>query len=580
MRKWFTSRICRKILIGFLVVSLVPLCAVYFYINSRYSRRIEQDAVRMNRLVEENAGIRLEDFLIKIEYISNLFFSSSTQTILKAPEDTLSLYNARAALEKLVRVNLDLYKNMDQVDQVTFVKKDGTSFDIMNSTWEGAPVDFAKMKPVVLNTYKNHSLFPASMIENLPEHKLVYIRRIDDIDVSTQELGYLYIMFDEEKLGEIFGSLEEVIQTRVRVETSPGLVLYSNYSGAAPDGNDWLRWSYEIDNLGITVTFYDEMEKIHANVQELDRLTETVILLSTVVILVVSMIFAKTIVSPIISLHNKLVCVRNGDFKVRVPVETKDELGDVGQAFNDMAEEIDRLVNQVYTIQLKENETAIAALQAQINPHFLYNTLDMIKSMADIYEAYEVGDVIVALSGVFRYATHTSNLIVTVQDELANLQNYMKIINARYGGNIVCTVDVPEELLTEQMIKVCLQPLVENCISHGVGRGRKGKEIRVSVKRVDGDILVLVSDDGVGIPAGRLKEIRESLELPAGANTGSDMGGVGLKNIHDRIQLYYGDEGGLAIESEEGVGTTVTVRYPYHVHLDVTEKRGEAKREP
>ena len=227
-----------------------------------------------------------------------------------------------------------------------------------------------------------------------------------------------------------------------------------------------------------------------------------------------------------------------------------------------------------------KKDAEIRALEAQINPHFLYNTLDMIKSMADIYEAYEVGDVIVALSGVFRYATHTSNLIVTVQDELANLQNYMKIINARYGGNIVCTVDVPEELLTEQMIKVCLQPLVENCISHGVGRGRKGKEIRVSVKRVDGDILVLVSDDGVGIPAGRLKEIRESLELPAGANTGSDMGGVGLKNIHDRIQLYYGDEGGLAIESEEGVGTTVTVRYPYHVHLDVTEKRGEAKREP
>ena len=122
-------------------------------------------------------------------------------------------------------------------------------------------------------------------------------------------------------------------------------------------------------------------------------------------------------------------------FKARVQVETNDEMGDVELAFNDMAAEMDRLVNQVYATEIKEKEAAIAALQAQINPHFLYNTLDMIKSMADIYGAGEVGDVIVALSGLFRYATHTSVTLVTIREELDNLGNYMKIVNMRLYQN-------------------------------------------------------------------------------------------------------------------------------------------------
>ena len=560
---------------SFLLVSLVPLCVVYFYINSRYSKRIEQDAVSMNRLLEENAGIQLTDALTRIEYISNLFFSGSTQEILKQPDDMLSLYNARMQLERMLRINLDLYKNMEQVDQVTFVKKNGVSFDIMNSTTSPAYISFDRLNGLELNSYKNHGIYKQTMMDILPEHKLVYVRRINDISVSTQELGYLFIVFDEEKLGEIFTDLEDVIQTRVKIENDAGQLLYSNSSESVPMSEDWVRWQYTLENFGVTVTFFDEMEKINANVRELDRLTKTVIILSVITIFTVSLVLSKNIVTPVINLRNNLEHVRNGDFKVRVPVDTRDELGDMGQAFNDMAIEIDRLVNQVYTIQLKENEAAIAALQTQINPHFLYNTLDMIKSMADIYDAYEVGDVIVALSGVFRYATHTDNFMVTIQEELANLQNYMKIISTRFGGKINCQLDVTDDLLGEPIIKVCLQPLVENAISHGVARG-KGRKISVTMRNIEGDIKIWVRDNGIGISAGRLKEIRENLGCPIRESSNLGPGGVGLKNIHDRIRLYYGNEYGVTIESEEGEGTIVTVCYPSHMRLMM---KGEKKSE-
>lgn len=116
-----------------------------------------------------------------------------------------------------------------------------------------------------------------------------------------------------------------------------------------------------------------------------------------------------------------------------------------------------------------------------------------------------------ALSGLFRYATHTDTVIVTVREELENLTNYMKIVNARLGGRITCRVEVPDELLDLPIVKVCLQPIVENSISHGLRRGGKARNIQVRFVRVDQDIVITVQDDGVGIGAERMEEIRRRL---------------------------------------------------------------------
>lgn len=583
MRSWFTSRLYRKMFISFLIIALVPLFAVYFYINSRYSIRMEADAASINQLAERNTGVMLNDFLMKAEYISNLFFNSNTQKILREPgTDELSIYNAQMKLEKVVRVNLDLYKIMDRVEQVTFISRKGTAYHVMNSSKPVEALSFEQLGGKKVNSYKNHVLLN---IDEISKDRLVYVRRIDDIEVRNRQLGYLYVVFHKNEIDRVFADLSQVLDTRVILRNREGGILYANFEDAkrwaeetggeavpirdtVPKKSRWVKWEYDIGNFGLTLTFYDEVHKLNYNTQELNRWTEAVILMTVGIILVASFLFAKTIVTPVLRLHDRLVRVRSGDFQVRVPVETKDELGDVGQAFNDMAAEIDRLVNKVYAIQIKEKEAAIAALQAQINPHFLYNTLDMIKSMADIYEAGEVSDVIVALSGLFRYATHTDTVIVTVREELENLTNYMKIVNARLGGRITCRVEVPDELLDLPIVKVCLQPIVENSISHGLRRGGKARNIQVRFVRVDQDIVITVQDDGVGIGAERMEEIRRRLALAPGEHSDARIGSVGLKNIHDRIRLYYGNEYGVTVESRPGEGTTVTVRYPADIRLD------------
>lgn len=295
MKKWFASRLYQKIFLSFLFVALAPLLLVYFYINSRYYHKMEQDGVRMHQLAERNAGKQLEDFLTKMEYISNLFFNSNTQKLLQEDDDALSQYNARTALEKVVRVNLDLYRIMNNVDQITFLKTNGVSYDIMNPSFQGAPFIFQGVEGIKLNPHKNQTFLNQDACPVIPGDKLVYVRQINDSSGAGKELGYLFVMFGRDKLDRIFRDLDEAIGTRIVVENGAGTALYRNAVGEGMDAGQWLKWEYPLPDFGLTVCFYDETAKINANVKELSRMTELMILATIAIILVVSLLIAKTI---------------------------------------------------------------------------------------------------------------------------------------------------------------------------------------------------------------------------------------------------------------------------------------------
>ena len=580
IKTWLESRLNRKIFLSFLTVSLIPLCIVYCYINSAYSEKLRSDAFTQNQLTERNTAVLLEDYLTKIEYISNLFFDSDTQAMIRGASDSLSSYSARMALEKKMRVNLDLFKVMAYVDQVTFLKQDGTAMDVMNSLGYADTILFSVPPEEVGKRFKNQRLMRIEELNDSYTDKYVYLRQIDDLDLKNGTLGWLFIVFDRDQFDLLLQDLRTVLNTEIAMDDGQQL-LYDTMSGG-PEAVNRLRaaavsysappkerrraesisWDYRIENLGIRVTFFDDMKGVESNIRALSTMTGTVIFITVLIILAASFLLSETIVRPVTRLHKNLVRVKEGDYTVRVHVETRDEVGDLCDAFNGMAEEIDRLVNRVYSVELKEKEAAIKALQAQINPPFLYNTLDMIKSMAELYGALQVSEMIMALSKLFRYATHTDGVLVTIREELENLSSYMTIVNARFGGRIAFAARVPEELLAEPIVKVCLQPLVENSISHGLGRGRAGGRIAVTVKKEEGIMTVTVEDNGGGIQPERLAEIRGRLERRERVEEESGRGNVGLKNIHDRIRLYYGDAYGIVIDSFPGKGTVVTLSYP------------------
>jgi len=218
---------------------------------------------------------------------------------------------------------------------------------------------------------------------------------------------------------------------------------------------------------------------------------------------------------------------------------------------------------RLYEEELRHKEAAISALQGQINPHFLYNTLECVNSIAILEDVPEIQEIAIGLSHLFKYAIKGSKF-VPVSAELESIERYLRIQNIRFLDKFQLEVDVPEDLLEYRMLKFILQPLVENSVYHGLEPKIGDGTISISVNR-EGSILEFrVRDNGIGMTPVALDALNESFAQGSLVNIGEDQGdrSIGLINIHERIRLVYGDGYGLRATSHEGVGTTISVRMP------------------
>ncbi|WJH33158.1 sensor histidine kinase [Paenibacillus sp. CC-CFT747] len=228
-----------------------------------------------------------------------------------------------------------------------------------------------------------------------------------------------------------------------------------------------------------------------------------------------------------------------------------------------MMDELQELIETKYVYQIKLQEAQLAALHSQINPHFLYNTLDSIKAMADYHGAEEIGEMAHSLADMFRYHTKSSDEIVTLQEELAQIDAYLRIQRIRFEEKIDYQLRVEEGLYNFPLLKMTLQPLVENAVFHGIEQKRGRGTIRLSAYREDRKVTIEVADDGVGISERKLEEIRETLRQPLyqGEFKKAPSGGsIGIRNVYARYAISYGDRFEFSIDSRKGAGTTIRIR--------------------
>ncbi len=268
---------------------------------------------------------------------------------------------------------------------------------------------------------------------------------------------------------------------------------------------------------------------------------------------------------PLIRLKDKMSLVERGSFRQSLPVETHDEYGQLARGFNRMSEEINRLMNEVYAIGLKEKEAEIAALLSQMNPHFMYNTLESINMKAIQHHNYEVSDMVTALGRLLHYSIDIRDRLVPLRLELDSIQSYIQIQQIRYGDRIRAIFDIDNELDELAVPKIILQPLVENAILHGIGDQERGGTIWISALAFERDLLLTVRDDGKGMSEAELSELQLALDDPNEMNhnriTNSRVG-VALRNINQRIALLYGEEYGVHIDGSPGKGVSVTITIP------------------
>jgi two-component system, sensor histidine kinase YesM len=285
-------------------------------------------------------------------------------------------------------------------------------------------------------------------------------------------------------------------------------------------------------------------------------------ILSLLTFLLTSILFKK-----MFQLIESMKEVEKGDFSVEVDINGHGEIGQLATHYRNMLNKIKVLIADAVNKQAATKEAELKALKTQIDSHFLYNTLENIKMMAEIDGNYQISDAVTSLGEMMRYNLKWKNDIVSCNEEIAHIQNYIDIMNLRLDGLLTLKVDLPPQLLEQEILKMSLQPIVENAVIHGVRPNIPFQPgiIHVKANVEEETIFIQIIDNGIGMTDEKLKDLNNKInsELEVQETNGKGGNGIGLRNVNERIQLRYGKEYGMSITSSQTKGTIVTIKLPH-----------------
>ena len=322
-------------------------------------------------------------------------------------------------------------------------------------------------------------------------------------------------------------------------------------------GQDCLLVSTRMADSGWTVAATIPYALVTAQTTKLVFTFLVLCLLCGVIMVTVIIIQSGSFTRPIQTLQKAMKTVAGGDLTVRVQDKRTDEFGELNDGFNRLVGELDQLITHISESKEREDLAKYQMLQSQINPHFLYNTLDSIRMMAVLRDQEEIAEALISLSRLFRYCIRQGDRLVSVREELQQAKNYLMLQSLRYQDRLQVNYRVDEQVLDRMMPKVLLQPLLENALIHGVQDMESGCVVTITVRQAPEGTQFFIHDNGKGIERENLEAIRKKLQDGTSES-------IGLANVNERLRLYYNHSAGLIIESDPGKGTTVSFTVPYN----------------
>ncbi len=379
---------------------------------------------------------------------------------------------------------------------------------------------------------------------------------INDIlnGIELGKRGYVYIVDQSGRV--VYHPQQQLLYSNLKTEKIDEALALGSGSFITDEGGQSRIYTVQDSGFGWKIVGVSYVGELVNNKGRMQTSFFTLGGISLVVALLLSFLLSRNLTRPIHQMQKHMSEVEKGNFDIQVPVDSTREIGMLARAFNLMVVRIRELMAQVVKEQEFKRKSELNALQAQINPHFLYNTLDSIVWMAENDKSAEVVRMTSALARLFRASISKGSELVPVRNEIEHISNYLTIQKMRYRDKLDFRIDVDDDIKSSLTLKVLLQPLVENAIYHGVKNKYGTGTIRISGERKGETIVLRVSDNGVGMD----EATRKTLLSPAADPKQGK--GVGLTNVHERIRLYFGKTYGLSIESEPDEGTTVTVTFP------------------
>ena len=299
-------------------------------------------------------------------------------------------------------------------------------------------------------------------------------------------------------------------------------------------------------------------KKLIANSIRLRTVTIILIFTCIVVAVLASILLAVSIINPIKRIIYFMNKVEDGNFKLKIADYGDNELGQLGKKFNSMIERIDKLFSALTLEQKLKKEAEFSVLQAQITPHFLYNTLNTIRCLAEINNQKQIGSMIKSLTELLQYSVNNTNEFVTVSEELKLARNYALLQKTRYNNLFEIEYEIEDNILQYKTLKFVIQPLIENAILHGFKNIEKGGVIKVRGFTEENRLILEVTDNGSGMSPEDIGNIYR--EIPK--HRRSRFNGIGIRNVNDRVRFFFGEDYGLFYDSELNKGTTARIVIP------------------
>ena len=299
-------------------------------------------------------------------------------------------------------------------------------------------------------------------------------------------------------------------------------------------------------------------------------LVRTLLVIAGIIIML--MLFLGTFISgfiyrPVEALSSTMIKIKNGDKELRVKTDGwSDELKVMGEEFNEMLDRIQKMVEEEYEAKVLMERTQYKVLQAQINPHFLYNTLDTMSGIAASQDCMLVSGICQSLSAIFRYSLDISDTQSTLRQEMAHVRNYLYVMDVRNGNSVKYTYHIDSDTLQDSIPRITLQPIVENALQHGLRMTRrKDKELIITAKHNDGRLFITIEDNGAGMDADEMNEQLEKADISR-----IEMGrSIGIMNVNARIKNVYGNTYGIHYESDHDTGTRAIIILPIVKLVDI-----------
>jgi two-component system, sensor histidine kinase YesM len=582
----------KKLMLSYIVLLLIPtvLGGVYFYSSAVLSLRQKTESMIDQRLNQEKSNIdkKLEEFEKVAQNISqnsliNDFFNDFYT------EDSEFVLFVKNNVQPLVSWWLTTNPGISELRYYTYNQNISSFYLFSPAQKYDKEVWFGKMRQGTQNltpywedyhrihqnytqksTQKVYSLFYPIVLPNAAGNAYL------EIEITP---AYLFRQLNETPIGHsgftfIVNSNKEIIQSN-HPDLSAGIVQNmdssvfegSNDSGHSTVKIENTRYSVsylKINKLNCYIVGVIPSEEITQNLSNARNMFIFILVLSIGVLTAIAYLLSGILVKKVKSLVNAVHRIQNQDFSIHIPVNGRDEIDELAENINVMSAKINDLINKVYKSEIAQKEAELVALQMQINPHFLFNTLEVLKMMAEIEEQHKISDAIASLGNLMRYNLTKSEDMVYLKDEIENTRDYVNIQKLLLNDRLKVTYSIEAAHMLYRVPNLIIQPIIENSIFHGYINRTDDLLIKINTVTKDEDIIIMVSDNGSGISENRIMQIRKCLNNPDQKRILHGRGhGLALTNINNRIKLKYGDKYGIDIESQPGYGTTVFLSFPY-----------------